>query len=102
MEARNRRTQKKPSEEANQVLQVKIKTSFCLQELNFELYLMSLMWNVLVAQGVLLIRVVLLTNVICGVYISYCCGNRCRLGRKKLSVHAKANERQKQRYHRWR
>ncbi|ONM38275.1 Golgin candidate 1 [Zea mays] len=27
---------------------------------------------------------------------------RCRLGRKKLSVHAKANERQKQRYHRWR
>jgi hypothetical protein len=42
MEARNRRAQKKPSEEANQVLQVKIKASF-VQDLKFWWYLMSLM-----------------------------------------------------------
>lgn len=62
MEARNRRTQKKPSEEANQVLQVKIEISYFLPGLNFELCVMPLTWNSLVAQDVLLLWVDLLTK----------------------------------------
>jgi hypothetical protein len=75
MEARNRRVQKKPSEEANQVLQVKIRNIFFFQDLKLVVHHAFYVECLLFTQGVK-IRVLVILKITPARMHVYCFGKK--------------------------